>query len=64
MTRLFRENGLSIVAPGDLPGHLAGGQTTAGLNTYNAERRSDGVEELSVGEYLSSAHFGEANVLQ
>jgi len=60
MRRFLRENGLSVTV---LTAFLAiwfGGQTATGLNTYNSERRLDGETELSFGQYLTSAHFGEA----
>jgi hypothetical protein len=35
------------------------GQTTAGHRTYNAERRQDGLSEITFQRYLTTAHFGE-----
>ena len=60
MKRLLRENGLSVTVIAAFLAIWFGGQTVAGLNTYNSERRLEGERELSFGEYLSSAHFGEA----
>ena len=60
MRRFLRENGLSITV---LTAFLAiwfGGQAATGFNTYNSERHLDGETELSFGQYLTSAHFGEA----
>ena len=59
MKRL-RENGLSVVVLATFLVIWFGGQTLAGLKSYNAERRLDGASELTFGEYLTSAHFGEA----
>ena len=60
MKRLLRENGLSVTVVATFLVIWFGGQTVAGLHSYNAERRLDGEQQLSFGEYLSSAHFGEA----
>ena len=59
MKRL-RENGLSVVVLATFLVIWFGGQTLAGLKSYNSERRLDGESELTFGEYLTSAHFGEA----
>ena len=60
MGRLLRFNGLSMTVLAAFLSLWLGGQTVAGWSTFNAERRSDGVNELSFGEYVTSAHFGEA----
>ena len=60
MKRLLRENGLSVTVVATFLVIWFGGQTVAGLHSYNVERRLDGEQQLSFGEYLSSAHFGEA----
>jgi len=60
MRRVFRENGLSIAVLTAFLVIWFGGQTVAGWNTYNSERRLDGQQEFSFGQYLTSAHFGEA----
>jgi hypothetical protein len=53
MSRLFRNNGLSITVLTAFLAIWLGGQTVAGWNTFNAERRTDGVSELSFGEYVT-----------
>ena len=58
--RLLRNNGLSIVLVGAFLLIWLGGQTVAGLHTYNAERQQAGVAEVSFAGYLTTAHFGEA----
>jgi hypothetical protein len=56
----LRHNGLSVTVITTFLVIWFGGQTLAGLKSYNAERRLDGASELTFGEYLTSAHFGEA----
>ena len=60
MRRFLRNNGLALVTAATFLVIWLGGQTTAGLRTYNAERRQDGETEVSFGRYLTTAHFGEA----
>jgi uncharacterized protein DUF6766 len=52
----FRRNGLSIVLLTCMLAALAG-QVIAGRQVYNEERRTQGAEELSLTEYLTSGHF-------
>ena len=56
----LRNNGLALVTAATFLVIWFGGQTTAGLRTYNAERRQDDQSEVSFGQYLTTAHFGEA----
>lgn len=60
MRRVLRENGLSVVVIVAFLAIWAGGQTVAGMRTYNSERRLEGESAVSFGRYLTSAHFGEA----
>jgi hypothetical protein len=60
MRRFLRNNSLSIALVGAFLLIWLAGQTSAGLRTYNAERRQDGDTEVSFGRYLTTAHFGEA----
>jgi len=58
--RILRDHALSIVVVGAFLLLWFVGQTTAGMRTLNAERRADGESELDFGEYVTTAHFGEA----
>jgi hypothetical protein len=58
--RFLRNNSLSIALVSVFLLIWLVGQTTAGLRTYNAQRRQDGDSEVSFGRYLTTAHFGEA----
>jgi succinate dehydrogenase hydrophobic anchor subunit len=58
--RALRNNSLSIAVISVFLLIWLIGQTTAGLRTYNAERRQSGDTEVSFGRYLTTAHFGEA----
>jgi hypothetical protein len=58
--RFFRNNSLSVEVVAAFLLIWLVGQTTAGLRTYNAERRQDGEPEVTFGTYLTTAHFGEA----
>ncbi len=60
MRRFLHNNGLALVTATTFLIIWFGGQTTAGLRTYNAERRQDGQSEVSFAGYLTTAHFGEA----
>lgn len=60
MRRLLRENGLSVVVIAAFLAIWLGGQTVAGLHTYNSERRLEGESQVSFARYLTTAHFGEA----
>jgi hypothetical protein len=60
MRRFLRENGLSIIVLAAFLVIWLAGQTLTGLHTYNAEREQAGERELSIGQYVTSAHFGEA----
>lgn len=56
----LKRNGLSVVLVLAFLLIWLVGQTIAGHRTYNDEQRKDGQEVISFGEYLRSAHFGEA----
>jgi uncharacterized protein DUF6766 len=58
--RFIRYNSLSIALVSAFLLIWLVGQTTAGMHTYNAERRQDGETEVSFVRYLTTAHFGEA----
>lgn len=60
MRKIFWNNGLSIAIIAAFLVIWLAGQTSAGLRTFNAERRQDGQAEVSLGAYLTTAHFGEA----
>ncbi len=60
MRRFLHNNGLALVTATTFLIIWFGGQTTAGLRTYNAERRQEGQSEVSFAGYLTTAHFGEA----
>jgi hypothetical protein len=60
MRRFLKHNGLTIVIVASFLLLWLVGQTTAGLRTYNAERRQDDQSEISFAKYLTTAHFGEA----
>ena len=47
MRRFLHNNGLALVTAATFLIIWLGGQTTAGLRTYNAERRQDGQSEVS-----------------
>jgi hypothetical protein len=59
MSRIFRDNGLSIVLTA-LFLLCLGGQSVAGHREYNAEQRDHGEPAVGYGAYLGSAHFWEA----
>jgi hypothetical protein len=58
--RFVREHSLSIVTLTAFVVIWLGGQAWAGHRTYNEEQRSHGEPTVGFGEYLGSAHFGEA----
>jgi hypothetical protein len=60
MRRFLRNNGLSLVVGAAFLLIWLVGQTTAGMHTYNAAQRHAGESEVSFGQYLTTAHFGEA----
>lgn len=60
MRRFIREHSLSIVTLGAFLVIWLGGQTWAGHRAYNEEQRSHGEPTVSLGEYITRAHFGEA----
>jgi hypothetical protein len=60
MRRFWKNNSLSIVVVSAFLLIWLVGQTTAGLRTYNAERRQDGETEVGFAHYLTTSHFGEA----
>jgi hypothetical protein len=57
---LLRNNGLSLAAIALFLVVWIGGQSVAGERAYNAEQREHDEQPVSYGEYLTSAHFGEA----
>ena len=59
MSRILRENGLSIVLVA-LFLLFWGGQSVAGHREHNSELQEHGQSDLSYPEYLRSAHFWEA----
>jgi hypothetical protein len=59
MSRIWRENGLTIVLT-SLFLLFWVGQSVAGHREYNSEQREHGQTEVSFGSYLRSAHFWEA----
>lgn len=59
MPRILRENGLSIVLFG-LFAIFLGGQTIAGLATYNDQREQQGRSRVGYLAYLASGHNIEA----
>ena len=58
--RFLKNNGLSLVVVTAFLGIWLVGQTWAGMRTNNMERREDGESTVTFGEYLTTAHFGEA----
>lgn len=60
MRRFVRNNSLSIVAVGLFLLAWIVGQSWAGMRAYNEEQRDHGDASVSYGEYVTSAHFGEA----
>src|SRR5688500_15494132 len=60
MRPFFRNHGLSIVMLGLFFITFLIGQIVAGRGEHNDERRQRGEAALSYGQYLRSAHFGEA----
>jgi hypothetical protein len=58
--RFVREHSLSIVTLTAFVVIWLGGQAWAGHRTYNEEQRSHGEPTVGFGEYLTTAHFGEA----
>jgi hypothetical protein len=60
MRTFVKSNGLSLVAVGLFLVVWIGGQSVAGMRTYNADQIEHGEAPVSYGRYLTSAHFGEA----
>lgn len=60
MRRLLRDNSLSIVVVCLFLLIWLGGQSVAGMRSYNEEQREHGEATVSYGTYLTTAHFGEA----
>jgi hypothetical protein len=58
--RFFRHNGLSLVLLGLFMATYAGGQLVTGMHVYNAEREEHGEPPVTLGGYITSAHFAEA----
>ena len=59
MRKLVRENSLTLVMTG-LFLFALGGQIVAGSAEYNQEQTDHGGQAISIGEYLTTGHFGEA----
>jgi hypothetical protein len=60
MRNFVRNNSLAIVALAVFLMIWLGGQTVAGMRTYNEEQRDHHEATVSFGAYLTTAHFGEA----
>jgi hypothetical protein len=60
MRRFLREHSLSIVTLTAFLLIWLGGQTWSGHRTFNEEQRAHGEPAVGFGEYVTSAHFGEA----
>ena len=60
MRRVLKENGLSLTLFFLFFVTFIVGQSLAGQGEYNAEQREHGEQTVSYGEYLRTAHFGEA----
>ncbi|HZB72754.1 MAG TPA: DUF6766 family protein [Acidimicrobiales bacterium] len=60
MRRFLREHSLSIVTLTAFLAIWLGGQTWAGHRAFNEEQRAHGEPAVGFGEYVTSAHFGEA----
>ena len=58
--RFFRHNGLSLALLVLFACTYAGGQFVTGLHVYNAEREERGESPVTLGGYVTSAHFAEA----
>jgi hypothetical protein len=58
----FHENGLSIVWLGLFFAAFLGGQTIFGQIEYNDDQRDHGRPEVTLVEYLTTAHFVEATM--
>ena len=56
----FERNGLFLAAAGLFLAFLLIGQSWAGYRTYNADQREHEQPTIGYGEYLTTAHFGEA----
>ena len=60
MRKFLRANGLSVALCTAFLSIWFVGQSWSGLRAYNMERRESDETEVSFGQYLTSAHFGEA----
>ena len=60
MRAFLRNNALSLVVCACFLVIWLVGQSWSGMRTYNIERREDNETEVSFGQYLTTAHFGEA----
>lgn len=60
MRRHFRNHGLTLVMLGILFLGCFLGQIAAGHREYTSDRQEQGKDPISLGDYLRSAHFGEA----
>jgi hypothetical protein len=60
MRRFLRDHSLSIVTLGAFLIIWLVGQAWAGHRAYNDDQRSQGEPEVSIGEYVTRAEFGEA----
>ena len=59
MKQFVRENSLTLVMTALFLLALAG-QTVSGLATYNGEQVEHGEKPVSISQYLTTGHFGEA----
>lgn len=62
MKKIFHENGLTIVFLGLFFVSFMLGQTLFGHREYNNDQRDHGREEVSLTEYVTTAHFVEATM--
>lgn len=60
MRRILRQNGLSLVVFGLFLVIFVFGQAVTGHRTYNDDQRDHQEPVVSFGEYVRTAHFGEA----
>jgi hypothetical protein len=60
MKRIFRDNGLALVVFGLFFVTFWAGQTLTGHRAYNAEQKDHDEPSVTLPQYLTTAHFGEA----
>jgi hypothetical protein len=59
MRRTLRDNGLSLILGAMFLASI-GGQTAAGVRTYNADQRAHGEPAVTLGAYVRTGHFVES----